>query len=132
VLPMTHNDLLPSNPGNFHPPSPRFRLLHLFLYHSPPKSFILSGDRPMTLLDAPSYDPAKARLRNIKIVIVLAAVVVLAALVGLTTIFLALEPHPGEGGARLTLALVACGPMLLCAGGASRLRGLSSPAPCRP
>ncbi|MGA3215732.1 MAG: hypothetical protein ABSD97_08610 [Acidimicrobiales bacterium] len=60
------------------------------------------------------------------------AVVVLAALVGLTTIFLALEPHPGEGGARLTLALVACGPMLLCAGGASRLRGLSSPAPCRP
>ncbi len=41
------------------------------------------------------------------------AVVVLAALVGLATICLALEPHPGEGGARLTLALVACGPMLL-------------------
>ncbi len=41
------------------------------------------------------------------------AIVVLAALVGLATIVLALEPHPGEGGARLTLALVACGPMLL-------------------
>ena len=41
------------------------------------------------------------------------AVVVVAALVGLATIVLALEPHPGEGGARLTLALVACGPMLL-------------------
>ena len=41
------------------------------------------------------------------------AIVVLAALVGLATIVLALEPHPREGGARLTLALVACGPMLL-------------------
>ena len=41
----------------------------------------------MTLLDAPSYDPAKARLRNIKIVIVLAAVVVLAALAWLNRNF---------------------------------------------
>jgi signal transduction histidine kinase len=41
------------------------------------------------------------------------AIVFLAAFVGLATIVLALEPHPGEGGARLTLALVACGPMLL-------------------
>jgi len=41
------------------------------------------------------------------------AIVVLAALVGLGTIVLALEPHPREGGARLTLALVACGPIVL-------------------
>jgi signal transduction histidine kinase len=41
------------------------------------------------------------------------AVVVLAALVGLATIVLALGPHPNEGGPRLTLALLACGPMLL-------------------
>ncbi len=41
------------------------------------------------------------------------AIVLLAALVGLATIVLALEPRPTEGGARLTLALLACGPMLL-------------------
>jgi len=41
------------------------------------------------------------------------AVVVLAALVGLAAIVLALGAHPNEGGPRLTLALVACGPMLL-------------------
>lgn len=41
------------------------------------------------------------------------AVVVLAALVGLAAIVLALGPHPNDGGARLTLALLACGPMLL-------------------
>jgi signal transduction histidine kinase len=40
------------------------------------------------------------------------AVVVVAALVGLAAIVLALGPHPNQGGARLTLALVACGPML--------------------
>ncbi len=41
------------------------------------------------------------------------AVVVVAALVGLAAIVLALGPHPNEGGPRLTLALLACGPMLL-------------------
>ena len=41
------------------------------------------------------------------------AVVVLAALVGLAAIVLALGPHPNEGGPRLTLALLACGPILL-------------------
>jgi signal transduction histidine kinase len=41
------------------------------------------------------------------------AVVVLASLVGLAAIVFALGPHPNEGGARLTLALLACGPMLL-------------------
>lgn len=41
------------------------------------------------------------------------AVLVLAALVGLAMIVLALGPHPDEGGPRLTLALLACGPMLL-------------------
>ncbi|MGA2528068.1 MAG: sensor histidine kinase [Acidimicrobiales bacterium] len=41
------------------------------------------------------------------------AIVVLAALVGLATIVLALEPRPRDGGARLTLALLACGPMVL-------------------
>jgi signal transduction histidine kinase len=41
------------------------------------------------------------------------AVVVLAAFVGLATIVLALGPHPNEGGPRLTLALLACGPMVL-------------------
>ena len=41
------------------------------------------------------------------------AVVVLATLTGLAVIVVALEPHRERGGARLTLALVACGPMLL-------------------
>ena len=40
-------------------------------------------------------------------------IVVLAALAGLATIVLALGLHPSEGGPRLTLALAACGPMLL-------------------
>jgi len=34
----------------------------------------------MTLLDAPNYDPAKARRRKIKIAVIVAAVIVLAAL----------------------------------------------------
>ncbi len=38
---------------------------------------------------------------------------VLAALLGLATIAFALGPHPNEGGPRLAIALVACGPMLL-------------------
>jgi signal transduction histidine kinase len=40
-------------------------------------------------------------------------VAVLAAIVGLAAIVLALGPHPNEGGPRLTVALVACGPTLL-------------------
>lgn len=41
------------------------------------------------------------------------AVVVPAALLGLAALVLALGPHPNEGGPRLAVALVACGPMLL-------------------
>jgi len=40
-------------------------------------------------------------------------VVTLAALVGLAAIVLALGPHPNQGGPRLTLALLACGPVFL-------------------
>ena len=40
-------------------------------------------------------------------------VVTLAAVVGLAAIVLALGPHPNQGGPRLTLALLACGPVFL-------------------
>jgi len=58
------------------------------------------GDRPEGMTGA--FNERRSRL-----------VVILAALVGLAAIVLSLGPHPNEGGPRLTLALVACGPMLL-------------------
>lgn len=62
--------------------------------------------------DPPLGDPSK-RMRGAFNDRRAMAVVVLAALVGLAAIVLALGPHPNEGGPRLTLALLACGPMLL-------------------
>lgn len=41
------------------------------------------------------------------------AIGVLAAFAGVAMLAVALTPHPRQGGARLMLALVACGPMLL-------------------